>query len=184
MHGCIRISSIEGLSCGFGAIILLTSASKCLVRLADGENTILWPSRSFYQRVPLWGRFMLDANCNKLTPKENTSHFGVNRLLNGKSDLNSSGAMYTESPAWSLSIKVLIYLKSIEIPKSVSFTVCCAVIKKFEGLTSKCTKSWEWTWLIHFAISERIYHILCSLIIGTPEVDLTNKELLLNNCGV
>jgi hypothetical protein len=184
MQGCIRISSIDGLSCGLGAIILLTNASRCLVRLADGENTILWPSRSFYHRVPLWGRFILDANCKRLTPKENTSHFAVSRLLRGKSDLSNSGAIYTESPAWSWSTRVLICCRSIEIPKSVNFTECYSVIRKLEGLMSKWTKLWECTWWIHLAISERICQILCSFIIGTPQVDLTNKELLLYSGGV
>lgn len=90
---------IVGRCKGSGAIILLIKLSRCCERLADGLNCIWLPSRSFYHKGPLFGKFILEASSSRLAPKEKISHFWVNLFAIGISVFNSSGAMYTESPA-------------------------------------------------------------------------------------
>lgn len=93
MLGWRRISSMSGLLAGSASIIMLISCSSWRERLALGENFIVLPSRSFYQRKPFCGRFMDDAISRSDAPRLKMSTFYVRRSFKGSWLLSSSGAI-------------------------------------------------------------------------------------------
>ena len=149
-------SSTEGLFSGLGSIMRLITCSSWSLLLALGENFIRSPCLSFYQTVPFWGRFMPEANSRREAPNEKISAFFEILSVMFIVFLSSSGAIQTESPSTSSSLIFETQLSSMAQPKSPSFTVTSAVMKKLEGLISKCTKPQSCTCLTAQSIWKKI----------------------------